>query len=74
MACLHFNENVQRETEIGKDGKPYYRVSYPKFKLGEEVVREVAVPPSYGKCYVVNNKVKSTDQAMATKHHNHLTV
>ena len=59
MACLHFNENVQRETEIGKDGKPYYRVSCPKFKLGEEVVCEVPVPPSYGKCYmyVVNNKI-----------------
>lgn len=56
LVCLHFNENVQRETEIGKDGKPYYRVSYPKFKLGEEVVREVAVPPTYGKFYVVNNK------------------
>ena len=48
LASLHYNENVQRETETGKDGKPYYRVSYPKFKLGEEVVREVAVPPTYG--------------------------
>lgn len=48
LASLHFNENVQRETETGKDGKPYYKVSYPKFKLGEEVVREVAVPPTYG--------------------------
>ena len=24
------------------------RVTYPKFKLGEEVVREVASPPTYG--------------------------
>ena len=25
------------------------RVTYPKFKLGEEVVREVASPPTYNK-------------------------
>ena len=25
------------------------KVSFPKFKLGEEVVREVAVMPTYGK-------------------------
>lgn len=24
------------------------KVTYPKFKLGDEVVREVAVPPTYG--------------------------
>lgn len=23
-------------------------VTYPKFKLGDEVVREIAVPPTYG--------------------------
>ena len=48
LASLHFNENVQRETGTGKDGKPYYKVSYPKFELSGEVVREVAVPPTYG--------------------------
>ena len=26
-------------------------MTYPKFKLGEEVVREVPVPPTYGKIY-----------------------
>ena len=25
------------------------KVTYPKFKLGDEVVREIAVPPTYGK-------------------------
>ena len=49
LACLHFNENLRRETQVSKDEKPYMRVTYPKFKLGEEVVREVACPPSYGK-------------------------
>lgn len=49
LASLHFNENVQREAQTGKNGENYYRVSYPKFKLGEEVVRDVASPPTYGK-------------------------
>ena len=29
-------------------------VTYPKFKMGEEVVREVAEPPTYG-MYVDSN-------------------
>ncbi len=49
LAILHFNENIHRETQVSKDGKEYIRVTYPKFKLGEEVVREVASPPTYGK-------------------------
>lgn len=49
LACLHFNENVSRDTMTKKDGKKYMHVTYPKFKLGEEVVREVPVPPTYGK-------------------------
>lgn len=47
LAILHFNENIKRETQLSKDGKEYIRVTYPKFKLGEEVVREVACPPTY---------------------------
>ena len=48
LASLHFNENVHREGQTSKDGTPYMKVTYPKFKLGDEVVREVAVPPTYG--------------------------
>ena len=48
LASLHFNENVAREDQTSRDGEIYYRVTYPKFKLGEEVVREVSVPPTYG--------------------------
>lgn len=58
MASLHFNENVRRETQKTDDGDDYYKVTYPKFKRGEEVVREVAVPPTYGKLYIhVTNMV-----------------
>ena len=49
LEVLHFNENLKREVKKSKEGKVYYKVTYPKFKLGKEVVREVPVPPSYGK-------------------------
>ncbi|XP_068704429.1 uncharacterized protein [Montipora foliosa] len=48
LAVLHFNENVNRQTKTAENGDEYFRVTYPKFKLGDEVVREVAVPPTYG--------------------------
>ena len=40
---------MYKDTQITMDGKAYTRIMYPKFKNGEEVVREVAVPPTYGK-------------------------
>ena len=46
---MHFNENIQRERKRTAEGELYYNVLYPKFKLGEEIAREVAVPPTYGK-------------------------
>ena len=49
LASLHFNENVLRQTKKTDAGKESYKVTYPKFKLGEEVVRELTVPPTYGK-------------------------
>ncbi|XP_068734517.1 uncharacterized protein [Montipora capricornis] len=48
LGVLHFNENVNRQTKTAENGEEYFRVTYPKFKLGDEVVREVAVPPTYG--------------------------
>ncbi|KAK3746874.1 hypothetical protein QZH41_008131 [Actinostola sp. cb2023] len=47
LASLHFNENLKRETKKGKDGSPYVHVTYPKFKQGEEVVRDIPVQPTY---------------------------
>ena len=52
LATLHFNENVHRKPKK-KDGKTYQCVTYPKFKLGDEVVWEVAVPPAYGEFKLV---------------------
>lgn len=48
LACLHFNENVHRETKRGKSGNKLLKVTYPKYKAGDELVREVAVPATYG--------------------------
>jgi len=45
LASLHFNENIHRVTQMSKDGKEHVRVTYPNFKLGEEVVWEVASHP-----------------------------
>ncbi|XP_065061913.1 uncharacterized protein LOC135688816 [Rhopilema esculentum] len=48
IAMCHFNENINRSQKETASGDKCYSVVYPKFKLGEEVVPEVAVPPSYG--------------------------
>ena len=57
LASLHFNENVKRQAKTSDDGQEYFRVTYPKYKLGEEVVRKVVVPPTYGKLHVVKFNV-----------------
>lgn len=48
IASLHFNENLKRSPRTTEDGRTYTHVTYPKFKQGEEVVREIGVPPTYG--------------------------
>ncbi len=50
LAVLHFNENIQREKKTKQTGGKYMHVTYPKYKLGDEVVREVAVDPTYSMC------------------------
>lgn len=49
LAILHFNENLRRDGQKSKTGEQYRKVTYPKYKLGEEIVREVKRPPTYGK-------------------------
>ena len=49
IASLHFNENLKCSPRTTEDGRTYTHVTYPKFKQGEEVVREMGVPPTYGK-------------------------
>ena len=51
MASMHFNENLKRRPSKKADGSSKIQVTYPKFKFGEEVVRDVACPPTYGKIF-----------------------
>lgn len=63
LAVLHFNENIHREPKKSKDGRSYYHVTYPKFKLGDEVVREIPVPSTYGEsCFYSNGILDFTFQ------------
>lgn len=58
LDSLRFNENLQRETQRASDGREYIRVTYPKFKMGEEVVREVLCPPTYVLQLTVSRKIE----------------
>ena len=51
MACLHFNVNVCSKKKKTKKGDRYIKVTFPKYKLGDELVREIAVAPTYGKYF-----------------------
>jgi hypothetical protein len=64
LASLHFNENVKRKAWMSNEGNKCYRVMYPKFKVGEEVVREVVVPPTYGMSTLPNIRNLSLVQQM----------
>ena len=54
MASLHFNENINRQTKISDDGEEYFKVTYLKFKLGDEVAHEVTVAPACAMFPVLN--------------------
>ena len=57
MASTHFNENLHREKIVSKTGEQYYKVVWPKYKEGEEVVEERSIPPTFGNdvCPIENN-------------------
>ena len=49
LAALHFNENVNKEQAVTADGTPRWKVSYPKYKKGKEVLTKVTTKVTYGK-------------------------
>ena len=51
LACLHFNENLQRKGKTTEDARDYIKVTFPKYKPEEETARKVAVTPTYSKYY-----------------------
>ncbi len=42
-----------RDKRKTKEGKPYFHVTYPKYKYGDETVRQVPVQPTYGKHFLI---------------------
>ena len=49
VAALHYNENSSRKQVVGKEGVKGWRISYPKYKGGAGVPKEVKTPMTYGK-------------------------
>ena len=49
LASLHFNENLHREKELSKDDRTYTKIVWQKLKMGEEAIKERAIPQTYGK-------------------------
>jgi hypothetical protein len=47
LAALHFNENTNREQAKTKNGEAQWRVSYPKYRKGKGVVKEVKIPATF---------------------------
>ena len=48
LAAVHFNFNLHRECRKKAGGTGQIKVSYPKFKNGEAIVRNVRVPQNFG--------------------------
>ena len=48
LAALHFNYNLRRDSKKNDQGEPRLCVTYPKYKDGEETVREAKIATSYG--------------------------
>ncbi len=50
LAAVHFNSNLQRETKLHKEtNQSRIAISYPKFKNGEAVVRDIRIKPNFGR-------------------------
>ena len=49
LAALHFNENSTRGQAQTQDGNLRYKISFPKHKRGDYIVRVIKENPTYGK-------------------------
>ena len=50
LAAIHFNYNLHRESKVDEKNNSKLKVTYPKFKEGQAVVRKIKVEQNYGKC------------------------
>ena len=48
LAAMHFNENIDRQQAETKSGDKRYKISFPKYKKGGHIVREIKDDPTYG--------------------------
>ena len=48
IAALHFNENSARRQQKSRIGENLWSVSYPKYKGGVGILKQVKVPITYG--------------------------
>ena len=48
LAAMHYNENASREHAQTAQGTLRYRVTYPKYKKGDYVVRKILTKSTYG--------------------------
>ena len=55
LACILMKMSRQDQN---KNGEVYMKVTYPKYTFGEELVREVACAPTYGKLYFSSDFMK----------------
>jgi len=46
---MHFNENTAREQAVTAAGVPQYAISYPKFKHGAPIAKQVKVAATFSK-------------------------
>ena len=51
LAALHFSENSTRTQAVTMDGTRQYRISYPKGRKGEGVVKEMKTSQTYGEFF-----------------------
>lgn len=53
LAALHYNENGNKEQARTKAGTRRFCISFPKYKQGGHVVRQLKVASTYGKFYYI---------------------
>ena len=50
LAVLHYNNNSNKQQAKTKKGEDQYSISFPKYKKGDFIVREVMEKSNYGWC------------------------
>ena len=53
LAVVHFNNNLRREIKTNPDQSERVKISYPKFKNGEAIIRNVIVAQNFGKFLII---------------------